>query len=1002
MQELFCSHDTLRMASQAGPPTSVSYDNCHEAIHVGWTNGEVSTYRPSLLNDNLINWSAFPAHRTAVLQTFGGCELGLFSLSAEAIKIHTSGGMQLYSKRANTLESGGSGNLFTCMAAYLPERVLLGTKSQGLVDLDVRSSLGTRLVGVCPHTTKLRAAPFHPRIVFSGSLDGSVAMIDTRTGKTSARGDFQATTGGRVSELDVNGSSLMVCAGYNNKNSLEAYVRVFDLRMNNRQLNPVHFAQPIGVQFLQDGSYSNILATSSAGVLRVVDVSTSTNLQFGNVVTNGGKVQAMSTSYTGLSFSVVDTDNFIHFWETCPQYRDVCGDLFMEEEHPAVPHYSSYDRRQTSLASFYSTDACAGYPLMGQAPLLSSSFPDKLLQTGIKPSPKSTLKIKPELLQRVIVRDQIGVVPNDTGRSGLSLLFDKHQQVYVHVDPRKTSFVSPTIAATTATSSAAAAARKTVTQTKPKISPGGEFDYSCINQTQFAGLEPLDFDPTSSKFTSALLHVLYFIPEFRNLCVRIDTCQQTGIPAELGLLFRMLDTARTVPSKSKCCQARNFIVAMRLSPDAAAMGLNSSLPPVTLSLVHFILAQFVKSDKDTRSGVEAMFASTFATPGNSSSRMVIDVEPAAASATLESAIPTAVALAPYVIFNLAECKPPFPSEFLCDRFVLGGDTYELFACVSLLPGSRTIAHLRVGEAYAQQQQQQTNGEACGKPVAAQSWLVFDDARVAESTIAEALDFSISRLPLLLVFKRLGSAVEPELLPSRSIDPEVFACAPLSQKLAAVSSLPTRALEIQPGAVVAIDCEFVALTHDVVEVNADGSKVVVSPRQLALARVSVVDSNFNVLIDDLVQPTMPVVDYLTRFSGLVGGDLDLASAHPANLFPFRIVYAKLVRLMEMGCVFVGHGLDSDFKVINMLLPPQQIRDTVHLFWLKGKRKLGLRFLSSVLLQHSIQDRGSRGHDSIEDAGAALRLYFKYKELESQNKLEETLARVYLEGPVRNWS
>lgn len=988
MQELFCSHDALRAASQAGPPASVSYDNCHEAIHVGWTNGEISTYRPSLLNDNLVNWSAFPAHRTAVLQTFGGCELGLFSLSAEAVKIHTGGGMQLYSKRAGTLESGGNGNLFTCMAAYLPERVLLGTKSQGLVDLDVRSSVGTRLAGVCLHTTKLRAAPFHPRIVFAGGLDGSVAMVDTRTGKTSARGDFQATTGGRVSELDVNGSSLMVCAGYSNKNSLEAYVRVFDLRMNNRQLNPVHFAQPIGVQFLQDGSYSNVLATSSAGVLRVVDVSTSTNLQFGNVVTNGGKVQAMSTSYTGLSFSVVDADNFIHFWETCPQYRDLCGDLFMEEEHPIVPHYSSYNHHPTSLAGFHSADACAAYPLLGgQASLLASSFPDKLLQSAIKPSPKSTLKIKPELLERVVVRDQIGVVPNDTGRSGLSLLFDKQQPVYVRVDPRKTSLASPTAAvAAAAATTTTTTTRKTAAPTKPKVSLGGEFDYSGINQTPFAGLEPLDFDPTSSRYTSALLHVLYFVPEFRNLCVQVDTCQQAGIPAELGLLFRMLDTARAVPSKSKCCQARNFIVAMRLSPDATAMGLNSPLPPPTPSLVHFILAQFVQSDKDTRAQVEAVFASAFAAPG--SSRMVVDVD----STGVERAVSKATALAPYVLVNVTD-----PSLLtLCDAFAFGGDTYELVACVSLLPGSRTIAHVRVDEAYTRQQ---TGGEACGKPIAAQSWLVFDDARVAESTLADALDFSPSRLPVLAVFKRLSAGPAVSLLPPRSIDPQVFACAPLFPKLSLPKPPP---IQIQPGAIVAIDCEFVALTHDVVEVNADGSKVVVSPRQLALARVSVVDADFNVLIDDLVQPTLPVVDYLTRFSGLVGGDLDVASAHSANLFPFRIVYAKLVRLMEMGCVFVGHGLDSDFKVLNMLLPPEQVRDTVHLFWVKGKRKLGLRFLSSVLLQHSIQDRGSRGHDSVEDAGAALRLYFKYQELEAQHKLDETLARVYLEGPVRNWS
>lgn len=114
------------------------------------------------------------------------------------------------------------------------------------------------------------------------------------------------------------------------------------------------------------------------------------------------------------------------------------------------------------------------------------------------------------------------------------------------------------------------------------------------------------------------------------------------------------------------------------------------------------------------------------------------------------------------------------------------------------------------------------------------------------------------------------------------------------------------------------------------------------------------------------------------------------------------------------------------MINIVVPPDQVVDTVHLFYLgdkeegKGKegedekkksswssasnttttanksrgRKLSLRFLVSRLLGKADFQAGE--HDSVEDARAALALYEKWRELKRAGKLEETIESLYEYG------
>lgn len=285
-----------------------------------------------------------------------------------------------------------------------------------------------------------------------------------------------------------------------------------------------------------------------------------------------------------------------------------------------------------------------------------------------------------------------------------------------------------------------------------------------------------------------------------------------------------------------------------------------------------------------------------------------------------------------------------------------------------------------------------------------TWFLFNDFLVIEIEEKEALDMSVWwKKPVVVIYKRVDFDNQFHYNSYNNLNDSIlykdhFARGTREGKIIEYELL-TRDEAPEPGSLVALDAEFIELAPAEFEFTNTGVKKLMRPPKLSLGRISVLRGSGikegTCFIDDYIETHEMVYDYKTSFSGLESNDLDVEKSNK-SLVSLQTAYRKIWLLLNMGCVFVGHSLIGDFRMINIQVPPAQVRDTAICYYNKSeKRKLGLKFL----VYHVLQDEVQKGnHDSIEDAASALRLYKKYLVLKRTGRLNGVLEKLYIEGQM----
>lgn len=105
---------------------------------------------------------------------------------------------------------------------------------------------------------------------------------------------------------------------------------------------------------------------------------------------------------------------------------------------------------------------------------------------------------------------------------------------------------------------------------------------------------------------------------------------------------------------------------------------------------------------------------------------------------------------------------------------------------------------------------------------------------------------------------------------------------------------------------ALDCEMVGVGPEGLE--------------SALARVSIVNWDYEIVLDTYVKVDQPVSDYRTFVSGIKEENLQSESA--MSVEDVRSITSNILR----GKILIGHGLENDLKVLGLSHPITDIRDT----------------------------------------------------------------------------
>lgn len=159
-------------------------------------------------------------------------------------------------------------------------------------------------------------------------------------------------------------------------------------------------------------------------------------------------------------------------------------------------------------------------------------------------------------------------------------------------------------------------------------------------------------------------------------------------------------------------------------------------------------------------------------------------------------------------------------------------------------------------------------------------------------------------------------------------------------------------------------QYVALDCEMVGIGTDGKKS-------ALARVSIVDWDLNVVLDSFVKVPIRVTDFRTHVSGV-----EPKHIKDKNALGMDECREKVAEILK-DKILVGHSLINDFKALMLNHPKAKIRDTAKYrpFQRYGNGKWRPRKLRDLVKENLKGKEGFQEaeHDSVQDARATMELF-----------------------------
>ncbi|KAI4288736.1 MAG: hypothetical protein L6R35_002003 [Caloplaca aegaea] len=891
------------------------------------------------------------------------------------------------------------------------------------------------------------------RYICAATNTGAIIFLDIES--LAVVREWQAYSS-KVSDMDARTDYLVTC-GWSARPyggaSFESFAKVFDLKKL-EQRQPIPFHGGAAFVAVNPKLGSTIVLMSTHGQVQVVDVA-HPNTSALHSPFLGNHMSHLVLAPSGQAWALADNGGVIQIWALDRSH-------LRYTEHAAPPEFADEDFAPPSIGIDSDLPLnTVGMPYYREK-LLSAWSEDPIYEVGFPP-PRVDPEVLKNLLPSAVgyrasnpkktLRNQLDrlsiVRSNGLALTTPKFLSEKTHEADGEMDKGRRISDAEVFTNTNPTGSIKANVPPMYRLMEIKYSRYGvdDFDFGYYNKTQYSGLET----HITNSYLNPLLQLFKYIPLFRNLALHhtASSClAESCLLCELGFLFDMLEKA-----EGQKCHATNFLKAFSSLGEASKLQLTEETSPQSTLEVRiqaanrFLLKQIGmdyqriapgdgKLDQNlnprVRSSTPAfsrVLKDSFERESNQ--RMWCD---RCRRYQLVQSWETVSNVPPVLMINTGLNKQTdgrllwsIPG-WLPERIGICIDKGRVLCLEgeALRASQRTrpsrplivydlvglVADVNSGENQKSHMVSLINGMmaiSSRQPQEEPQWHIFNDFLVRKIDKDEALRFATRwKTPTILAYQHQGGS---NIIDDGWRDSLDTTCLFMNWSLNPYN-VPQQnwpcvldpATE-QPGSGthVPIDTEFVRLQQEEIEILATGDRQVIRPTREGLARVSVLRASGPheglPFIDDYISISEPVVDYVTKYSGVSAGDLDpTVSVRP--LVPLKVAYKKLWLLLNLGCIFVGHGLIKDFRNIDIFVPKAQIVDTVTLFYnpARSKRNLSLRFLAWYLLKANIQ---SETHDSVEDALTALRLWRKYEEFRDAGVVEKMVDEIYTAGRKLNY-